>query len=388
MPLRLTAASSSSRVRKPGQRTSASPFANAKRRKPLSRTTSTQSAKTEEDEPNEIGIRLEDDGIIASLAFDLNFSDVAQLLVYISNHQWTPIPHSGAGMNSTRIAEVLNYRRRLPPIVSVAHVHAMSSSPTTTEREIATLIDAGVVRRVSLPARGEKGPAVGEGLVLVDEWVEIVQGDGTLSHDVKDKYIHFLRNPSSQPPAFSPTEITTLSSAGLVTRSAAAFSNADIFLRPGATTLGSLNNVSIAGSSHASGSRRSIISSSSSFSSSKTSTKPPTYTPSLPNTGPYLKILMESRAHLVSLLSKMGGRYREATRDMLKERWDGGVAGGGESEKAQRARGEWRGVLPGRTKKWKSYYGLEFAWVLEESVGAGMVECFSTGSVGLGVRVI
>jgi hypothetical protein len=73
---------------------------------------------------------------------------------------------------------------------------------------------------------------------------------------------------------------------------------------------------------------------------------------------------------------------------MLKERWDGGIAGSDEAARAQRARGEWQGVLPGKTKKWKSFYGLEFEWVLEECLGAGMVECFKTGSVGVGIRAI
>jgi hypothetical protein len=396
MPLRITAASSSSnRVNKSGRRASASPFSTAKRRKPLSKSSRNNSTQAE-DEDESFGTRLADEGLVASLADDLNFSDVAQLLVYIANHQFTPMPESGAGMNSTRIAEVLNFRARLPPIVSVAHVHAMSKSPTTTEREIATLINAGVIRRLVLPGRGERGPAVGEGLVLVSEWEKLVQADSTLPQEVKDRYISFLRDPSLRP-TFTPAEITSLSTSGLVTRSATASTNAEVFLRPGPTTLGSLKNVATAGSVHASGSFGAVagsstahISGGSGASSRLSTSKAASSTPygfSLPNTGPYLKMLMEARAHLVSLLGKTN-KYREAPRDMLKERWDGGIAGTDEAAKAQRARGEWKGVLPGRTKKWKQFHGLEFQWVLEECLGAGMVECFKTGSVGVGVRAV
>jgi hypothetical protein len=378
------------------QRAPESPFAHAKRRKASNKSPRKKAPVVEDEEEDpSFAMRLEDGGLIASLANDLNFSDVAQLLVYISNHQFTSIPERGAGMNSTRIAEVLNFRANLPPIVSVAHVHALSNSPTATEREIATLINAGIIRKIVLPGRGKNGPAVGEGLVLVSEWEKVVQADNSLSQDIKDRYISFLRSPSTRP-EFTPVEITALSNSGLITRSATASTNTEIFFRPGATTLGSLQRVSTAGSSFASGSSGAVADSSKAHISGgsgpsgriTTGSSLSASTPfgfSLPNTGPYLRSLMDARAHLINLLGKTN-KYREAPREMLKERWDGGVAGTDEAAKAQKARGEWKGVLPGRTKKWKQFYGLEFQWVLEECLGAGMVECFKTGSVGIGVR--
>lgn len=45
-------------------------------------------------------------------------------------------------------------------------------------------------------------------------------------------------------------------------------------------------------------------------------------------------------------------------------------------------------LLPARTKKWKSFWGMRFEWVLAECMGAGLVEVFETGSVGLGVRAV
>ncbi len=92
-----------------------------------------------------------------------------------------------AGMNSTRISEVLNYRRDLPPIVTVAHLLALSSSPTATEREVADLVRTGVVRRLRIPGRST---AIGDSLVLTDKWVAMVEECDSLDQDLKSTSSH------------------------------------------------------------------------------------------------------------------------------------------------------------------------------------------------------
>lgn len=74
--------------------------------------------------------------------------------------------------------------------------------------------------------------------------------------------------------------------------------------------------------------------------------------------------------------------------DMVRERWDGGVVLEDLKQERKKIRGEFAGVLPGRTKKWKQFYGMRFDWVLEECVGGGLIELFETGSVGRAARVI
>jgi len=106
---------------------------------------------------------------------------------------------------------------------------------------------------------------------------------------------------------------------------------------------------------------------------------------SLPSTGAYLKLLTETRAHLLALLKQLSPRYKEAAMNLLKEKWEGNTLNDAASM-AKRARGEWSGVLPGKTKRWREFYGLRFEWVLEECVGSGLMELFDTGSVGMGVR--
>lgn len=179
-------AAPSSRITKPGQRrSSASPFANVKKKKPAQ--SARKKAALAEDAPEEFDARLDDVGVVNSLAQDLRFRDVAQLLLYIRSHMFCNIPESGAGMNSTRIAEVLNFRAGLPPITSVAHVHAMTNSPTTTEREIALLVGEGIVRRTVVPGRSSGGDAVGDGLVLVEEWEQLVNADRGLPEDTRSE---------------------------------------------------------------------------------------------------------------------------------------------------------------------------------------------------------
>lgn len=101
---------------------------------------------------------------------------------------FSDIPERAPGMNSTRIAEVLNYRISLPPVVTVAHVHALSKSATSTEREIAELAKAGIIRKVVVPNRGKGAAAAGEGLVLVSEWERIVRAHPDLEEIVKGRF--------------------------------------------------------------------------------------------------------------------------------------------------------------------------------------------------------
>jgi hypothetical protein len=139
---------------------------------------------------------LDDTGVIASLADDLNFRDVPQYMEYISNRTFSNLPEK-AGMNSTRIAEVLNFRRRLPPFVTIAHIDALSTSSTRIEREIAELAQAGIIRRVIIPHRGVGSAAVGDGIASVRDWQALVRGQEGLASDLKGKQCNMEHTMSS-----------------------------------------------------------------------------------------------------------------------------------------------------------------------------------------------
>jgi hypothetical protein len=181
-------AAHSSRITKPRRksavaalglkRTTSSPSAASSKRRSLPAETTTA---FEDDE------QLDDTGVvIANLAHDLNFRDVPQYIEYIRNNMFSGMPEK-AGMNSTRIAEVLNFRRRLPPFVTVAHIHALSTSSTRNEREISELARAGILRRVTIPNRGVGAAAVGDGIASVREWQALVQTHAELPEELKGR---------------------------------------------------------------------------------------------------------------------------------------------------------------------------------------------------------
>lgn len=170
------------------KRSTSTPTSASPRKKSVPSLPSAKSVSFEDDE------LLDDTGVIASLAEDLNFRDVPQYMEYIRNRTFSDMPEK-VGMNSTRIAEVLNYRRRLSPFVTIAHVDALSASSTRIEREIAELAQAGILRRVVIPHRGSGAAAVGDGIASVREWQNLVQSHDALPDDVKGAYHDQSQNP-------------------------------------------------------------------------------------------------------------------------------------------------------------------------------------------------
>ena len=380
---------------------SSSPFAGAQRRKPSQSTEKRQSKQDEEPEDQE-SERLGDVGIVTSLPTDRPVSGIVDLMRYIQKRTFSEVPERAAGMNSTRIAEVLNFRLNLPPIVSVAHIHALSAASTAAEREIDELLRKGIIRKIVISGRGSGAATFGDGLVLVEDWEKLVMRNHQLGQELKSKYLEVLR---ASPTAltisgtnFTKPEATALMTAGFLT--AAHATKMSDFLHPSTSspTSGSLASISSAGSTAASGSIAAVggvgvIHSSGgggrglNFQDDSITGKH-AFAPSLPNIGAYLKLLVSARQHVLSLLSKSSPRHREAPLSLIRERWDGGIASNDPASRARAARGESDAVLPGRTKKWKSFWGLKVEWVLEEAVGGGLLECFNTGSVGIGVRAL
>ncbi|TKA71126.1 hypothetical protein B0A55_08218 [Friedmanniomyces simplex] len=376
---------------------SSSPFSAYPRKKStLSRQSSLASKETSTDE------QLIDTGLAPSLAPPGLSQNVLSLIRYVQENTWDPIPEI-SGMNSSRIAETLRYRETLPPIVSLPHLYALSVSPTETERELARLVAQGVVRKVVIPGRAVAkggGSMPLEGVVVVEEWKTLFREQPGVEGGVMEKY---LASMAATPGSATTTttglerqEVQQLVCAGFLTNLTAMASAASLFAAPGISTLLDLSKAGHSaptGSLAAIGGRGAIQESGGGGSAlatrdyrlSTANAMSPEMTFSLPNTGAYLKLLSSARLHLLHLLKQLSPRYKEATRHLLKEKWEGNVLGDTASV-AKRARGEWNGVLPGKTKRWRDFHGLRFEWVLEECVGCGMVEVFETGMGVMGVR--
>ncbi|KAK0928054.1 hypothetical protein LTS16_001489 [Friedmanniomyces endolithicus] len=376
---------------------STSPFTAYPRKKPsLSRQTSSFSKETFPEE------QLNDTGLTPSLVPAGTPQDVLNLIRHVQQNTWDLIPEV-SGMNSSRIAESLRYRGSLPPIVSLPHLYALSVSPTETERGLARLVAQGVVRKVVVPGRAVAkfgGSVLLEGVVIIDEWKTLLRAQEDVNERAKDKYFALMDSclgwTTTPTTRLERDEVQQLVRAGFLTNPGA-FSNAgnpsaiqgvssllDLSKAGHSAPTGSLAAVGGRGAVHESGGGGSALSTQNSRSNTS-NTLSPEMTFSLPNTGAYLKLLSAARLHLVHLLKQLSPRYKEATRDLLKERWEGNTLGDAASV-AKRARGEWNGILPGKTKKWRDFHGLRFEWVLAECVGCGVVEVFDTGMGVMGVR--
>ncbi|KAK0870997.1 hypothetical protein LTS02_002196 [Friedmanniomyces endolithicus] len=377
----------------PRKSSSSSPFTAYPRKKPsLSRQSSSFSKDKFTDE------QLSDTGLTPSLAPSGTPQDVLSLVRYVQQNTWDAIPEV-SGMNSSRIAETLRYRETLPPVVSLPHLYALSVSPTETERGLARLVAQGVARKTVIPGRAvanSGGSVLAEGVVVINEWKALLRSQADIDGQTKDKYFALMdaRSGSTTTPTtgLERDDFQQLVRAGFLTNPTAVSNSASPSTLPGMSSLldpykapsGSLAAVGGRGAVHESGGGGSALSTQSSRSHDSNALSPE-MTFSLPNTGAYLKLLFSARLHLVHLLKQLSPRYREATRDLLKERWEGNTLGDAASV-AKRARGEWNGVLPGKTKKWREFHGLRFEWVLEECVGCGAVEVFETGMGVMGVR--
>ena len=163
MPLTFSAAHSSRIAKKPKQsarRSTFSPFTEFNQRKPIQRSKSRVDVADADDNDH-----FDDLGAVRSLPIDLSLLDVVETVQYVRSHMFDAIAEN-AGFHSTRIAEILNFRKFLPPTVTVAHIHALAQSPTKTEREIAELTRAATVRRMVTPGRGAGRSSIGETLIL------------------------------------------------------------------------------------------------------------------------------------------------------------------------------------------------------------------------------
>ena len=376
------------------KRTTPSPLGTSRRKSSTLKRTSLSKATDREE-------RLDDTGIRPNLAPRGIAQDVPNLIRYIHAHVWTEMPDRAAGMGSERISEALRFRDALPRIVSVAHLHALSASSTNTERELARLIARGAVRKVVVPGRGKGGAAVGEGVVLAEDWKTKAR-ESSLGDELKEKYLRLMDdNPGTSVVATTPLsneEVKELVQAGFLTSpSALSGSLSNLFAHPGASSLanlgqsgskaatGTLAAVGGSGAIQDSGGGGSMLATAATRHNGPRTNLSQQMTLSLPSTGAYLKLLTNARQHILNLLKQLSPRYKEATMDLLKEKWEGNIPTDAAS-RARYMRGEGNAVLPGKTRKWKEFWGLEFDWVVAECVGSGLVELFETGSVGAGVR--
>ncbi|KAM3432391.1 hypothetical protein MY4824_006595 [Beauveria thailandica] len=318
--------------------------------------------------------KLEDAGGLATLlATELTLRDVVQAMRYISAHMFSPVPETG--FTSTRRTELLNYRRTMPPLVTAGHVHAIlaGNGPTRVEREIAELLGRGVLRRVRVERRGGGG----EALIETPQLVALLHAARAVSAATTQAYTTFLeRNPTAQTlgvDVLTDAQADELVRAGFLTSAATrATPGTTLHVRPeDRTTLTSIQRAaqSASGTLSAVGGQNALHNAGGSGSGSggflSTAAAADGYRVAVPGHGRHLKLAEAALDWLRETLGRT--KWGEGPEDWLRERFEGGGLYG---------------------PRWKEFQGAEWAWVLGEAVGLGVVEVFQTGSVGRGVRAL
>ncbi|RVX68858.1 hypothetical protein B0A52_07513 [Exophiala mesophila] len=400
MPLYLTAAHSS-RVQKPAstsvtgsRRRSSAPFSNIPRTKSSIQRTKSLGEVLENDLDDQSD--TEDDHVLdktGKVLSVLRVEDAKTVLAAMRHSQqsmFAPLPDR-AGMNSVRISEVLNFQKNMPPIVTLAHVHALLAASSKTEREIATLQSSGKLRKIKVVGRGNDISGISEALITVQDYEALLQRS-RIPPEILNDFCNLLRRyprstsfPAHELPS---THVSSLTRTGFLVSSSLSGSRN---LSLAGASLVSMPTISRAasGSSGAVGGDAAFenlggTGGASRLNYASTHAQTGQLALSVPNIGPYLRLLSAGRSHLLELLGK--SKYREAPLYLLRERWDGAVDTDSRPSAAKQLRGEFSGIMPSKTKKWKDLYGLNFDWALEECLGAGLIELFETRSVGLGVR--
>lgn len=134
-----------------------------------------------------------------------------------------------------------------------------------TEREIADLTRAGIIRRLVTPGRGTGGSSIGESLILSRDVQGLLREAKDLSRELAgtfilyctietdndpcaDKFLICLQTKpmalSISPSLFSTAEITELMRAGFLTSSLQSLNSANIFAGPDAGSCGTLTSIS------------------------------------------------------------------------------------------------------------------------------------------------
>ncbi|KAI9171542.1 hypothetical protein HJFPF1_01028 [Paramyrothecium foliicola] len=333
---------------------------------------------TKKDDGDQYMEKLEDLGL-DQLAADLNTRDVVQAMRYIRQRMFTAVPSTG--LNSTRTAEILNYRLKVPPLVLPSHLNAILHSPTVVEREIVELMGKGILRKTKV----DRGAGLGEALIEISDLEDMLRKTD-LTTETKEKFVEFLKanTASAVLPKgiLTPSEEDSLVRAGFLTYSSLGNAVGDTLrLRPeDRATLMSLQNVAqfASGTVSAVGGQNVIHmagggggaptltrSSSSSVSASAREGGTRGLRIAVPGHGPFLKLAGGVLNWLREALKRT--RWREAPEEWLRERFEGGGLYG---------------------TRWKEFWGVEWDWVIGLAVGLGTVEVFSTKSVGRGVRLL
>ncbi|KAG6102536.1 hypothetical protein E4U31_003334 [Claviceps sp. LM219 group G6] len=356
----------------------------------------------------------------------LSLRDVVQTMRYIRSRMFTAVPSQG--FPSARTAKLLNYRARMPRLITMGHIHAVlgGTSPSRVEREVAELVSKGLLRRVRVERRGPLGEALME---MEDLRVLLgrVEEEGGLGGRTREAFWRFLRRrpmvlvvgagdiregkerlggegdddeggggggggdkdgdgDGDGDGFLTQSQVDELVRAGFLTSCAtAAPANGTLHLRPEErTTLTSIAHVSrfASGTVSAVGGRNALhlaggggATARKHHTANNNNNAVSSFRIAVPGHGRYLKLADAAVRWVQDTLSAT--TWGQGPEAWLRERF--------EASQSQTPHGADNKNLYG--PRWKDFWGVEWEWVLGEAVGLGIVDLFDTGSVGRGVRM-
>ncbi|KAK4944525.1 hypothetical protein LTR66_014492 [Elasticomyces elasticus] len=400
MPFYLTE-SASSRVTKRRappklNRSSSLPFGSSKSVASLRRAQTAVAALGEVSEDDEDdGAELKRGKVISTLP-QPGAKDVLASVGLITGTIFEALPER-AGMNSVKIAEVLNFRRDLPRVVTMAHLHGLGAAGSSLEREVQALLMSNKMRKLKLVGRGNDVSGLGEVLISTEDYL-IALHKSSVSAPAKSAFISSLQRhakatslPSSE---LSQAYLGELTRAGFLTNQSLFNASGKRSSSVSSSLVASIPSISrsASGSIAAVGGEAAFenlggVNGARRTTGTNTTAQGREYILSIPNLAAYLQLLEAARNHYLELL-KGFSRHKQAPMYLLKERWNGNVDDNSAISTAKQIRGQFSNVLAAQTKKWKTLYGMSFDWVTVECLGAGLIEVFETGSVGHGVRAL
>ncbi|KAK9369377.1 serine-threonine protein kinase 19 [Lipomyces kononenkoae] len=207
-------------------------------------------------------------------------SDITIGIKTVLSRMWDAVPDTGTRLNRDGIAELLRFRKSIPPIVMISHLHALfPSDPTFIERELQHVAEEGLVRKMVVNQNA------GDMVIESKDYFRILhdmrQSDKVSNIETLDKFEDLLK---------SKPAVTRLAKEDLA--------EASITEEEGIRDLLNIGFLVLSGI-------------------------PGVYLISIPNVGSFLKLAFRTRKWVVNMLGKT--KWKEMLEKVVHERWDANV---------------------------------------------------------------
>lgn len=296
---------------------------------------------------------------------------VIQAVCYVQKHLFCPLPENFKGLSASKVAEILQFRERIPPYVPRSLINTLLGCNTTTAKEIARLSSTGVIRQLQVSSRERRDDG---GIVPTDYLYTLVR-NSELNTELQEKFVQILQANPTAPELpgylFEKEEVRSLMDAGFLTMPSSFVKTTDSQIEGGGKdSLMKSSCAAASGTAEAVGGKGIVTNMGYSSGLQKTVLGvlryERDYVISVPTLGPLLAVLNAGREYLMDMIKKEKKRGGE-TEKVLRERWDGGAS-------------IWK------CRKWKELKGLNWEGAAGDCLGRGECEVIQAVGVGLALR--